>query len=90
MPKAQWNLISQTRPMSRTCPICGGDRYADQSALRMLCMQAEITSQLVDPGGLALKFRLTGHKVLRLVGECNLCDIKAIREFIEKERIQNV
>lgn len=72
--------------INNTCPVCGGDRLKDVSAVAPLLAEHHLTVNLCNPGGRELHFRDKGR--LQLSDMCNSCDERAIREFLgESQRV---
>lgn len=64
------------------CPVCHGNALADISHARRLANEAGIVSEHADPGGREIRFS-DGRK-LRLSDQCNSCDARRIREFLDR------
>lgn len=52
--------------------------------IKQLMRQSVFTGEIVDPGGRVLHF---GGRSVRVSDECNSCDARAIRRFIQEAQV---
>lgn len=66
-----------------TCLICGGDMQQDTAEVTELLREHGCISTTVSSDGREFQFKDGEH--LEVLGMCNACDEKEIREFLDSK-----